>query len=162
MERRCSVCEGINMRTLKRNQQKLYYAELMGSETVYKLDEHGNKIVAYVDDTKTPPVTYYEELGTTKNHYSEPIPIEANIMQSNGDMTEQEYGLSEGSYEAILVTEKGKYPITNTCLIWHETEPKVDDDGYAIPETADYTILSINKSLNVDKYILGKVVKNGN
>ena len=150
------------MRTLKRNQQKLYYAELKGSETVYKLDEHGNKIVAFVDTAKTPPVTYYEELGTTEEHYSEPIPIEANIAESNGDMVEREYGLSEGSYEAILVTEKGKYPITKTCLIWHETEPKVDAKGYAIAGSADYTILSINESLNVDKYILGKVVKNEN
>lgn len=147
------------MRTLKRNEQKLYYAELLGSETVYALDEHGNKIVAYIDDSVDPPVTYYEELGT-KEYYSEPIPIEANIAQSNGDMREQEYGLSEGSYEAILVTAKGKYPITKTCLIWHKTEPQVDGEGHAIPGSADYTILSINESLNVDKYILGKVVKN--
>lgn len=148
------------MRTLKRNQQKLYYAELLGSEPVYVLDEHGNKIVSYVDDTVTPPVTYYEEEGRTEEHYSAPIPIEANIAQSNGDMVEQEYGFSEGQYEAILVTEKGKYPITKTCLIWHTSEPQVDKDGYAIRESADYTILSINTSLNVDKYILGKVIEN--
>ena len=148
------------MRTLKRNQQKLYYAELLGSEPVYVLDENGNKIVAYIDESATPPVTYYEERGVTKEHYSAPIPIEANIAQSNGEMQEQEYGLSEGSYSAILVTEKGKYPITETCLIWHTTEPEVDDKGYALADSADYTILSINKSLNVDKYVLGKVVKN--
>ena len=150
------------MRTLKRNQQKLYYAELIGSEVVYALDENGNKIVAYVDDTVIPPVTYYEELGTMEEHYSEPIPIEANIAQSNGDMVEREYGLSESSYAAILVTEKGKYPITKTCLIWSDTEPQVDPQGYALASSADYTILSINESLNVDKYILGKVVKNEN
>ena len=150
------------MRTLKRNQQKLYYAELEGSEDIYALDEHGNKIVAYVDTSQEPPVTYYEKLGTTVNHYSEPILIKANIMQSNGDMVEKEYGLSEGSYEAILVTEKGKYPITKTCLIWHKTIPQVDENGYALPESADYTILSINESLNVDKYILGKVIKDEN
>lgn len=149
------------MRTLVRNQQKLYYAELIGSEPVYVLDENGNKIVAYIDESVTPPVTYYEERGITKEHYSEPIPIEANIAQSNGEMQEQEYGLSEGSYSAILVTEKGKYPITETCLIWHTTEPEVDGDGYALAESADYTILSINKSINVDKYVLGKVVKSG-
>ena len=149
------------MRTLVRNQQKLYYAELIGSEPVYVLDENGNKIVAYIDESVTPPVTYYEERGVDKEHYSEPIPFEANIAQSNGEMQEQEYGLSEGSYSAILVTEKGKYPITETCLIWHTTEPQVDGDGYALAESADYTILSINKSINVDKYVLGKVVKNG-
>ena len=148
------------MRTLKRNQQKLYYAELLGSEVIYARDEYGNKIVSFVDDSEIPPVTYYEEIGTTEEHYSAPVPIEANIAQSNGDMMEREYGLSEGSYEAILVTEKGKYPITKTCLIWHESEPQVDSNGYAIPSSADYTILSINKSLNVDKYILGKVIKN--
>lgn len=148
------------MRTLKRNQQKLYYAELIGSEPIYALDEHGEKIVAYVDESKDPPVTYYETIGTSENHYSAPVLIEANIMQSNGDMVEREYGLSEGSYEAILVTEKGKYPITKTCLIWHKSEPEVDTGGFALPESADYTILSINESLNVDKYILGKVIKN--
>ena len=88
------------MRTLKRNQQKLYYAELLGSEDIYALDEQGNKIVAYVDNTQNPPVTYYEKLGTTVNRYSKPVLIKANIMQSNGDMVEREYGLSEGSYEA--------------------------------------------------------------
>ena len=148
------------MRTLKRNEQKLYYAELIGSEPVYALDEHGNKIVAYVDESVEPPVIYYEELGTTQEHYSAPIPIEANIAQSNGDMREQEYGLSEGSYEAILVTEKGRYPITKTCLIWHKSEPQVDGEGHAISGSADYTVISINESLNVDKYILSKVVKN--
>lgn len=152
----------MTMRTLKRNQQKLYYAELLGSEPVYELDEHGNRIVEYVNTKVTPPVTYYREIGTTEEHYSAPVEINANIAQSNGDMTEQEYGLSEGSYEAILVTEKGKYPITKTCLIWYMTEPQVDEHGYAIRESADYTILSINKSLNVDKYILGKVVKDEN
>ena len=148
------------MRTLKRNQQKLYYAELVESDPIYVLDEHGNRIISYVDETQTPPVIYYEKKGTRSNHYSEPILIEANIMQSNGDMVEKEYGLSEGSYEAILVTEKGKYPITKTCLIWHKTEPQVDQQGHALPQSADYTILSINESLNNDKYILGKVIKN--
>ena len=152
-------CKVQNMRTLVRNQQKLYYAELIGSEPVYALDENGNKIVAFVDDSKTPPVVYYEQRGVTKEHYSKPVAIEANIAQSNGDMTETEYGLSEGSYAAILVTEKGKYPITSTCLIWHTTEPLTDSEGYALAESADYTILSINRSINVDKYVLGKVVK---
>ena len=147
------------MRTLKRNEQNLYYAELRGSETVYALDEQGIKIISYIDDSVTPPEIYYEEKGYTQEHYSEPIPFMANIAQSNGDMREQEYGLSEGSYEAILVTEKDKYPITKTCLIWHTTEPEVDNEGYALPSSADYTILSINKSLNVDKFILKKVVK---
>lgn len=148
------------MRTLKRNTQKMYYAELIGSEPIYVLDEHGNKIIAYVDESVDPPVVYYEERGSMNNVYSEPIPFEANIAQSNGDMREQEYGLSEGSYEAIIVTEKGKYPITKTCLIWHTTEPETDEYGHALAESADYTVLSINESLNVDKYVLGKVVKN--
>ena len=150
------------MRTLVKNQQKLFYAKLIDSEPVYALDENGNKIISFIDESETPPVVYYEERGTTQRHYSAPVPIKANIAQSNGDMQEQEYGLSEGSYEAILVTEKGKYPITKTCLIWHKTEPEVDEHGYALAASADYTILSINESLNVDKYVLGKVIKNGN
>lgn len=149
------------MRTLYRNRQKLYYAELVGSEPQYALDEQGNKIVSYIDESVTPPVVYYETLGTTEKHYTAPVEIKASISMSNGEMQEQEYGLSESSYEAILITERGKYPITKTCLVWFKTTPQVDKDGYAIPETADYTILSINESINVDKYVLGKVVKNG-
>lgn len=149
------------MRTLYRNRQTLYYAELVGSEPQYALDEHGDKIVSYIDESVTPPVVYYETLGTTKEHYTAPVKIEASISMSNGDMREQEYGLSESSYEAILVTERGKYPITKTCLIWHKTTPQVDEKGYAVSSSADYTILSINESINVDKYVLGKVVKNG-
>lgn len=150
------------MRTLVKNQQNLYYAVLFGEMPVYALDEHGNKIIAYVDESVDPPVVYYEERGVTEKHYSEPIPFKANIVQSNGDMQEKEYGLSEGSYEAIMIVEKGKYTdLDKTCLIWHTTPPEVDEGGFAKPESADYTILSINESLNVTKYVLGKVVKNG-
>lgn len=150
------------MRTLFRNTQKLYYAELQESEPIYALDENGDKIVVYVDTSVSTPITYYEELGTTEETYSEPVPIDANIAQSNGDMREQEYGLSESQYEAILITEKGKYPITKTCIIWHTSEPQTDSDGHALLASADYKILSINKSLNVDKFVLGKLVKNEN
>lgn len=149
------------MRTLKRNTQKLYYANLIESEIVYKLDEHGNKIVAYVDDTETPPVTYYEELGVSEEHYEEPQEIRINIAQSNGDTVEREYGLSEGAYEAKLITDRGKYPIKESALIWHKSEPQTLPNGYADPTTADYRVISINESLNVDKFVLDKVIENG-
>lgn len=149
------------MRTLKRNTQKLYYANLIESEVVYKLDEHGNKIISFIDDTETPPVVYYEELGVTEGHYDKPQEIRINIAQSNGDMQEREYGLSESAYEAKLITEKDKYPISETALIWHTTEPTYLENGYVDPKSADYRVMSINKSLNVDKYVLDKVVKNG-
>ena len=148
------------MRTLKRNTQKLYYANLIESEVVYKLDEHGNKIVSFIDDSVTPPVTYYEELGVTEEHYEKPQEIRINIAQSNGDVYEREYGLSESAYEAKLVTDKGKYPIQESALIWHKSEPVIRADGYADPTTADYRVISINTSLNVDKFVLDKIVQN--
>ncbi len=150
------------MRTLKRNTQKLYYANLIESDVVYKLDEYGNKIVSFIDDSVTPPVTYYEELGVTEEHYEEPQEIRINIAQSNGDVYEREFGLSESAYEAKLVTDKGKYPIKESALIWHKSEPVTLPSGYADPTTADYRVISINTSLNTDKFVLDKIVQNAN
>ena len=51
------------MRTLNKNTTRMWYALHRASEDIYKLDEHGNKIVVYVDHSTIPPTTYYEKKG---------------------------------------------------------------------------------------------------
>jgi hypothetical protein len=136
------------MRTLNKNKQKLFYANQDRIVPIYEYyeDEEGNLI----------PL----DTGETKLVYGEPIEFKGNISLSNGGEVEvQEYGLSQADYSAILVTSKNTLPITETSLIWHDTEPTKDIDGNTNEFSADYRIVKISPSLNVAKYALQKVVK---
>lgn len=146
------------MRHLNKNKQNLFYALHIASETIYKLDEHGNKIVSYVDETTTPPTVYYEDIGQTET-YDEPVEFEGNIALSGGDSQEVEFGVSVADYEAILSVGKDLLPIDETSLIWHTSEPTIDTYGHADASTADYRVIKKTSSLNTDRYILKKVVK---
>ena len=146
------------MRCLNKNKQKLYYALLVGESPNYVLDEHGNKIVDFVSGG----VTYYKESGSKILLYSAPVAFDGNIALSGSDVTRQEFGISEDKYEAVLVTNKGLLPITETSLLWYQTTPStkvIDTKTYADDATADYKVLRVIPSLNGDRYILAKVVK---
>lgn len=144
------------MRTLAKNKQKMYYALLIGQVPIYEYDENGNKIVEYVDDDGN---IYYRETGEYKNAYTEPIEFYGNIAMSGGESQSVDFGVNLADYSAILVVDKQTLPISETSLIWHKTEPTVGVDGYADQHTADYTVVKLSPSLNVDRYVLQKVVK---
>ena len=135
------------MRTLNKNKQKMYYAnqdkEVPIMETYY--DDEGN---AYEYDT-----------GETKLVYGEPIEFKGTIAMSGGEAEAQEFGLNLADYEAVLVVDKNTLPITETSLIWHNSEPTKDDEGYTDEYSADYRIVKPSPSLNIDKFVLKKVVK---
>lgn len=135
------------MRTLNKNKQKLYYANQDKLVPVYDYyeDSEGNLIEL--------------ETGETKLVYSEPIEFYGNISMSGGESEAVEYGLNLADYEAVLIVSNNYVPLTETSLIWLNTEPKTDDEGYADEFSADYRIVKISPSLNVDKYVLQKVVK---
>lgn len=136
------------MRTLNKNTQKMYYANQDRIVPIYEYyeDEEGNLI----------PL----DTGETKLVYGEPIEFKGNIaMSSSGEVEIQEFGLSQADYSAILVADKDYIPLTETSLIWFENEPKKDIDGNTDEFSADYRIVKISPSLNVDKYALQKVVK---
>ena len=142
------------MRCLKKNMQKLYYATYAGEVVVYKKDESGE--VIYVDDGtgNKEPV----EAGT-KPGYSEPILLNANISVSGGESEMAEYGFENGDYEAVLVTTDKSLPICETSRIWHDTEPQTDENGHALGDSADYSVLAVKPSLNSVKYLLKRLPK---
>lgn len=145
------------MRTLNKNKQQLYYANLIqGGEPIYKLDADGNRIVTYVDDDGN---EYYEEIGVTKSHYSAPFELKGNISMSGGEAEAVEFGLNLADYSAVLVLPKNEAPIDEQTYIWHKSEPVVDADGFADKQSADYRVVKVSPSLNVDKFVLAKVVK---
>jgi hypothetical protein len=131
------------MMMLNQNKQKMYYANLLDVIQEEYIDEDGNRYPT----------------GEPKNIYSDPIEFDGNIAMSGGEAEAQEFGLNLADYEAVLVVGKNTLPITETSLIWYENEPKKDIDGNTDEFSADYRIVKISPSLNVDKYVLQNVVK---
>lgn len=135
------------MMMLNRNKQKMYYA-LYGKEVPiydYYIDSEGNEI----------PL----ETGETKIVYENPVEFLGNISLSGGESEAVEFGLNLADYEAILVVAKNTLPINETSRIWHNTEPTYNEDGTVNESSADYKVVKVSPSLNVDKFVLKKIVK---
>lgn len=144
------------MRMLKKNKQKLHYSLFLEERPEYALDEFGNKIIEYVDEEGN---EYYRETGETERVYSLPVEFLGNISMSGGEAEAMEFGLNTADYEAVLIVNKGLLPIDESSLIWFESEPVINDNGLVDYVTADYSIIKISPSLNVDKYVLKKTIK---
>lgn len=144
------------MRMLKKNKQKLHYSLFIEERPEYALDEFGNKIIEYVDEEGN---EYYRETGETERVYSLPVEFLGNISMSGGEAEAMEFGLNTADYEAVLIVNKGLLPIDESSLIWFESEPVINDNGLVDYVTADYSIIKISPSLNVDKYVLKKTIK---
>lgn len=135
------------MRTLNKNKQKMQYSLYLGELPIYEkwIDNDG---IEHLIDT-----------GEKKPTYSEPIVFYGSISMSGGESESVEYGLNLADYGAILVVAKGMLPIDETSLIWLNSEPRFEKDGTVDKTSADYSITKVSPSLNVDKYVLKKVVK---
>lgn len=136
------------MRTLAKNKQKMYYSLQIGEVPIlqYYTDEEGNRFLV-------------GETGEYKIGYGEPVEFFGNIAMSGGESEAVEFGLDMSQYSAVLIVDKGLLPIDETSRIWHTTEPVMNDDGTVDEFTADYSVVKLSPSLNVDKYVLKKVVK---
>lgn len=135
------------MRMARVNKQKMHYA-LYGKEVPiydYYTDSEGNKI----------PL----DTGETKITYENPVEFFGNIALSGGESEAVEFGLNLADYEAVLVMTKNTLPIDETSRIWQNTEPTYNEDGTVNELSADYTVVKVSPSLNVDKFVLKKVVK---
>lgn len=146
------------MRTQRRNQQKMYYALYDKAIPIYATDENGNIIYDQYTTEDGEVITYPVEIERVSG-YDKPVEFYGNIAMSGGEAEAVEYGLNLADYSAILVLAKGSIPIDETSLIWHTSEPKTDDNGNAIETSADYRVVKVSPSLNVDKFVLQKLVK---
>lgn len=146
------------MRTMRRNKQLLYYANLIEEIDEYKLDEEGHLIVDYVEDG----ITYYVMTGRKILKYSDPQECKANISFSGGEIVTQEYGVDKSNYDASVVYDLNEYPITETSLIWFESQPTYIGEGAnrrVDPDSADYKVVKVKPSLNYTKLLLTERVK---
>lgn len=132
------------MRMQRRNERKLFYSLYNAKTPITYTDSEGH--------------TY--ETGEFRVTYSTPVEFKGSIAMSSAGYSEaMEFGLDLSDYNATLVVDKDSLPITETSLIWFESTPEVDTEGYAIKESADYSVIKVNKSLNVDKFVLKKLVQ---
>lgn len=118
------------MKTQKRNQTTIYYANYtdMSAETI--TDEWGNTL----------------ETGEHSVTRSTPVAIKLVVSPATGRTAEEMFGDLQG-YDRVLVTEKG-CPINENSVLWIENE---------ITEPHDYIVKKVARSLNFVAYAVSRV-----
>lgn len=141
----------------KQNKQKFYIAYQTEIVPIYETDDDGFIKYIIVDGKAVPITTGEYEMG-----YSYPKVIYGNISLSGGETVPVEYGLDASKYDAKLQGVNDN-EITETCLIWHKSPLVWKDRAKTIidPNSADYRVTRVSPSLNEDKYLLNRIVKNG-
>lgn len=130
------------MRTLQRDKKPLKYSLYIEKDEEKTTDSEGNLLLT----------------GESQFVYSSPVDFKANLVMSGSDEAHMvEYGLDMTDYDAIMLTTKGKYPIVEGSLIWDESKPKLDRQGYAVESSADYRVVKKKPTSNVDRYILKRL-----
>ena len=137
------------MRNLKRNKELLKYSLQDGEVPVYE---------EYTDDNGK---TVKYETGNYELGYSEPVEFFGNIAFSSGEVEIQEFGVDTSSYDAVLILEKDELPITETALVWYQSEVSYKDTDKTViePKSADYRVKAIKQSKNQLKVLLERNTK---
>lgn len=107
------------MRNLKKNERELWYA--LYKDKIPIVDENG------------------DETGDYTTGYSSPVSFYANLSPGKGSAQAAVFGTDIDFTRSISTTDM-ELPITETSLIWYETEPGLLKDGSADPDTADYEV----------------------
>lgn len=120
------------MRSLKKNQQLIWYSTYADQITIYERDENGE--IVYVDVEKTIPKIISERAG-----YSKPVSFCANVSAGKGTAQEEVFGKDIDFTRTISTTDL-TLPIDELSLVWIESEPKYLEDGTVDPNSADYKV----------------------
>lgn len=144
----------VNMRSLMKNQQKLYYATYYGQITEYYRDSDGNIIYDEIDGEQIP------RIKCERAWYNNPVPFDINVSAGKGTSQEEVFGVSL-DYTKIISTTDMSLTLDEKSLVWFETEPTYNADGTVNEASADYSVVGIAKSLNNVVYALKKRAKDG-
>lgn len=164
------------MRTLKKNKQKMYYALFDGEKPVYEMEAYANfpgdlipseELLPLNENTENPVCIEVDgemvlvETGETELFYCVPVLFKGNIAMSGGESKQVEFGVDKGDYDAVLITNRNEFPITETSLIWYESPVVYKDEEKKIVDgnSADYRVKKVSPSLNQTKYLLERIIK---
>lgn len=129
------------MRDLKKNQRKIWYSLYDGKKPI--LDEFG------------------DETGDFEVYYTKPKQLDISLSTGHGTAYANVFG-ADVEYSRTIMTTDTKLPITETSLVWYETEPLYKADGSVDVDSADYEIPAPPANgLDVMVIALRKRKKNG-
>ena len=144
------------------NKQAMKYSLQGQTVTIYERDGEGN-ILYYTDNDGEP---YLDSEGNKipkileeKTGFSEPVDFKANIAFSGGEAQTQEYGFDTADFDAVLLTDKGMYPLKKGDLIWFDSKPTYASDSLVDETSADFTVVGVKPALKSTKYMLKATVK---
>ena len=127
------------MKTLKRNQTRIYYSSYLGKTPLE--DEYGNLT------------------GEYEITYGNPVAVMANVSAARGEATTRQFG-EDVSYDRIIVLDSPSFPIVETSILWIDTLPEIAEDGTT--ETPhDYIVKQVATSLNSVSIAVSKVSVRG-
>jgi len=145
------------MRTLRKNEQKLYYSLFISNSPKYELDEDGNRIIDYYDDFGNP---IYLEEGENEDTYSMPVEFWACIDGNIRETLMKEFGTISSPNYAQIVAKTGLYDFKVGTLIWKDSEIKYKEDGTPDEASADYDVIGIlDEQTDNTTFFLHKNVK---
>lgn len=122
------------MRTMARNRQVFYSAELLG--TTMPKDSEGN---------------YTEE----QNTYSVPTMHKAVITPASGRVVAEVFSAAE-HYDKVITLNQNEDYLKVGSILWVDTMPELDDKGETTTPY-DYIVVSVSKSLNFINVAIRKV-----
>lgn len=139
------------MRTARKNRQPLKYALYLGKKIREETDDNGEIIY---DDNGEPLLS-----GVPEATYGRAVDFTANIAFASGEAEAEAYGVGIGDYDSKIILPKGALPITETSLIFKDSQPKYDSKGRLIEKSADFRVLRKADSLNYTVYLLKHIEK---
>lgn len=144
------------------NKQAMKYSLQGQTVTIYERGEDGN-ILYYTDSDGNPYLdgdgNKIPKILEEKTGFSEPADFEANISFSGGEAQSKEYGFDTADFDAILLTDRNKFPFKKGDLVWLDSKPTYTSDSLVDETSADFTIVGIKPALCSTKYMLKAVVK---
>lgn len=148
------------------NKQAMKYSLQGQTVTIYERDDDGNILYEGYTDTEGNFIPYLDDEGNKipkvleeKTGFSEPVDFKANIAFSGGEAQTKEYGFNTADFDAVLLTDREKYPLQKGDLIWLDNEPTYTDEGLVDETTADFTVVGVKPALTSTKYMLKATVK---
>ena len=130
------------MRSMTRNRQEFYYADLVS--VGMSQDADGN---------------YVEEVLT----YSDPIKKEGVITAANGEAQTQLFGANE-IYDKVITLNLGENYLEIGSILWVDVEVALDENGHLAKDEAgnvitpyNYIVVKVANSLNFVNVAIRKV-----
>lgn len=121
------------MRCLDRNKRTFYYALYEKTEQIK--DEYGN------------------ETGQSRNIYSTPVAMRANVSAATGEAQMEQFG-NMVTYDRVIICDNMACPIDEDSVLCVDREPSYNTEGDLI---YDYVVKRVARSLNTVSYAISKV-----